>query len=76
MQLSAARIMNGLRGGDVLMKCLETVHVLRRARDSVTSAGTTRSRPRLNLSGRIGLFTAMKRRTLSVRGAQSWEGLW
>ncbi len=35
----------------------------------VTSAGATRSRPRPNLSGRIGFFTAKRRRALSVRGA-------
>ncbi|RJT96594.1 hypothetical protein D6T65_15790 [Arthrobacter frigidicola] len=69
MQLSAGRIMNGVRGGDIVMESLETVRVVRRARDSVTSAGTTRSWPRLNRFGRIGLFTAKKRRTLSVRGA-------
>ncbi len=54
MQLSAARTMKGSRGGDGLMESLETVHVVRRARDSVTSAGTTRSRPRMDLSRRIG----------------------
>ncbi len=69
MQLSAARIMSGLRGGDVVMENLETAHGVRRARDSVTSGGATRSRPRLNLSGGIGFFTAKKRRTRSVRGA-------
>ncbi len=66
MQLWAAWIMNGLRGGDVVVESLETVHVVGRARDSVMSAGATRSRPRLNFSGRIGLFTAKKRRTQSV----------
>ncbi len=51
------------------MESLESVHVVGRARDLVTSVGTTGSRPRLNLSGRIGLFTAEKRPTQSVRGA-------
>ncbi len=69
MQLSVARIMNGWRGGDVVTENLETVHVVGRARDSVMGAGTTRSRPRLVLSGRIGLFTAKKRSARSVRGA-------
>ncbi len=64
MQVPAARTMNGLRGGDVVMESLETVHVVRRARDSVASAGTSRLRLRLNLSGSIGLFTTKKRRTL------------
>ncbi len=32
MQFSAGRIMNGVRGGDVVMESLETVHVVWRAR--------------------------------------------
>ena len=53
MQRSAGRIMNGLKGGDVVMESLEAEHAVRRARDCAPGAGRTRSKLRLIFSCRI-----------------------
>ena len=72
MQRCADGIMNGLKGGDVVMESREAEHAVLHAQDSATSAGMTRLQPRLDFSSRIKFFRAKKRRTLSMRGAAVW----
>jgi hypothetical protein len=76
MQRPTYRIMNGLKGGDVVMEGPEAGHAVLHDHDSATGAGGTRLQPRLNFSSRIKFFRAKKRRTLSMRGAAVWGRPW
>ena len=75
MQRSADRIMNGLKGGDLVMESREAEHAVLHAQDSATGVGMTRLQPRLFLSSRIRFFRAKKGRTLSMRVRQFGEAL-
>ena len=68
VQRCADGIMNGLKGGDVVMESREAEHAVLHAQDSAMSTGLTRLQPRSDFSSRIKFFRAKKR----VRGAAVW----
>lgn len=58
MQRSADRIMNRLKGGDVVMESQDAEHAVPHAQDSATGAGRTRLQPQLDFSSRIKFLRA------------------
>ena len=76
MQRSADRIMNSLKGDDVVMEGPEAGHAVLHAQDSATGAGRTLLQLRLNFSNRIKFFRQRSAAPCRCGERQFGGGLW